>query len=172
MSISYLAPAAGHEQLEWLGGGVLHVLLDGQRAAGQPTMLRGAPARGFASPVHVHANEDEVIVLLRGSGIFWAGDRRYELGEGGVAFLPRGVPHAYRFTSPAVELLAVGPPGRAEDFLRAAGWDLSQPWPAAQAVTPASMAAAAAATGQVVLGPPLQAGDRIPAACLGRRLAV
>jgi hypothetical protein len=116
--------------------------------------------------VHVHAREDEIVVLLRGSGIFWAGDQRWELSEGGVAFLPRNVPHAYRFTSPTVDMLAVATPAGFEDFVRAAGWDLSRPRPDGWDITPASMAAAAAATGQTTLGPPLAAGQMIPHAYL------
>jgi quercetin dioxygenase-like cupin family protein len=106
MSIPYLAQAADHEQLEWLGGGVMRILLDGKKTGGQLTMLRSAAAGGSASPVHVHAGEDEIVVLLQGSGIFWAGEHRSELSEGGVAFLPRNIPHAYRFTSQAVDMLA------------------------------------------------------------------
>jgi quercetin dioxygenase-like cupin family protein len=162
MSVPYLAQAAEHEQLQWLGGGVMRIMLDGEKTGGQLTMLRSDAAGGSASPVHVHAREDEIVVLLQGSGIFWAGDQRWELSEGGVAFLPRNVPHAYRFTSPTVDMLAVCAPAGTEDFFRAAGWDLSRPRPDGWEITPASMAAAAAATGQTILGPPLTAGQMIP----------
>lgn len=166
MSVPYLAQAADHEQLQWLGGGVMRILLDGTKTDGQLTMLRSAAASGSASPVHVHASEDEIIVLLRGAGIFWAGDQRWELSEGGVAFLPRNIPHAYRFISETVDMLAVCTPAGTEDFFRAAGWDLSRPKPAGWEITPASMAAAAAATGQRILGPPLTVGQMIPLAYL------
>jgi quercetin dioxygenase-like cupin family protein len=163
MSVPYVAQAGEHEQLEWLGGGVMRILLDGRKTDGQVTMLRSDPPGGSASPVHVHADEDEVVLLLRGSGIFWAGDQRYELTEGGVAFLPRRVPHAYRFTSPAVDMLALCLPAGGEAFFRAAGWDLSVPKPDGWAITPASLGAAAAAAGQAILGPPLEADEMIPA---------
>jgi quercetin dioxygenase-like cupin family protein len=168
MSIPYLAQAAEQEQLEWLGGGVMRILLDGQRTDGQLTMLRSEPAGGSASPVHVHASEDEIVVLLRGSGIFWVGAERFELSAGGVAFLPRNIPHAYRFTSDEVDMLAVCTPAGTENFFRAAGWDLSRPKPEGWEITPASMAAAAAATGQTILGPPLAADEAIPGAYLDR----
>jgi hypothetical protein len=121
---------------------------------------------GSASPVHVHDSEDEIVVLVRGSGIFWVGDQRWELAEGGVAFMPRRVPHAYRFTSPTVDMLAVCAPAGAEAFFRAAGWDLSRPRPDGWEITPATLAAAAAATGQTILGPPLTADQMIPHAYL------
>lgn len=166
MSVPYLAQAADQEQLEWLGGGAMRILLDGKKTGSQLTMLRSAPTGGSASPVHVHASEDEIVVLLRGSGTFWVGDERFELSEGGVAFLPRNIPHAYRFTEDEVDMLAVCTPAGTENFFRAAGWDLSRPKPEGWEITPASMAAAAAATGQTILGPPLAADQMIPGSYL------
>jgi quercetin dioxygenase-like cupin family protein len=166
MNIPYLAQVGDHQQLEWHGGGIMSILLDAATTSGQLTMLRSTMSAGAASPVHVHSGEDEVVLLIRGSGIFWAGQHRYELTDGSVAFLPRNVPHAYLFTSETADMLGLCVPAGAEDFFRAAGWDLSQPKPAGWAITPESMAAAAAATGQKILGPPLAADDMIPAAYL------
>ena len=59
-------------------------------------------------------------------------------------------------------MLAVCTPAGTEDFFRAAGWDLSRPRPDGWETPPASMAAAAAATGQTILGPPLTADEMIP----------
>lgn len=166
MSVPYLAQAAEHEQLEWLDGGVMRMMLDGEKTGGQLTMMRTPARGGTASVVHVHHSEDEIIVLLQGRGIFWVGDQRWELSEGGVLFLPRNVPHAYRLTSPTVDLLTICTPAGCEDFFRAAGWELSRPRPEGWEITPASLAAAAAATGQTILGPPLAADQMIPDAYL------
>jgi len=162
MSVPYLAQAAEHQRLQWLAGGAVRIMLDGEKTDGQLTMYRQATPGESASPVHVHDREDETMVLLQGSGIWWAGDQRWELSAGGVAFLPRNVPHAYRLTSPAVDLLVVITPSGIEDFFRAAGWDLSRPRPEGWEITPASMTAAGAATGQTILGPPLAADQMIP----------
>jgi quercetin dioxygenase-like cupin family protein len=166
MSVPYLAQATDNQQLEWLDGGVMRVMLDGTKTDGRLAMLRSAAPGGTASPVHVHVSEDEVIVLLQGSGIFWVGEQRYELSEGGVAFLPRNIPHAYRLTSETVDMLTVCTPAGLENFFRAVGWDLSHPKPDGWEVTPASMAPAAEATGQTILGPPLAADQMIPHAYL------
>ena len=166
MSVPYLAQAADHQQLEWLGGGIMRVLLDGSKTDGELAMVRTAAAGGSASPVHVHTNEDEIFVLLRGSGIFWVGEHRHELSEGGVVYLPRHIPHAYRLTSDTMDVLAISTPAGIEDFFRAAGWDLSRAKPDGWEVTQARMAEAAAATGQTILGPPLNADQMIPDAYL------
>lgn len=157
MSLPYLAQAGEHQRLEWLDGGVMSVLLDGKATGGQLTMVRSRLAPGAASPVHVHRNEDELFLLLDGHGIFWYGEERYELGAGGVIFLPRNVPHAYRFTSDTVDLLTICTPSGIEDFFRLAGHDLSVPKPDGWALTPPVLAAAAARTGQEILGPPRDA---------------
>ncbi len=167
MSLPYFASAAEHERLAWLGGGVMSVLLDRAHTDGQLSLFRSAPAAGSASPVHVHPDEDEIVVLLSGSAVFWVGERRFELDAGGVAMLPRAVPHTYRITSETADLLALSTPGGGENFFRAAGWDLSQPVPEGWTIGPAELAAAAAANGQRVLGPPLSLQDQvIPAALL------
>jgi dUTPase len=59
-------------------------------------------------------------------------------------------------------MLAVSAPAGMEEFHRAAGWDLSRPKPDGWEITPASMTAAAVATGQTILGPPLTADQMIP----------
>jgi hypothetical protein len=110
----------------------------------------------------VHEQEDETVFLISGSGIFWAGDKQWELGSGDTAFLPRGVPHTYRFTSDTVDMLTVSSPAGMEEFFRAAGWVLASPVPENWAVDMSEMQAAAWACGQRVLGPPLNPGDSMP----------
>ena len=92
--VPYIAQATDHQQLEWIGGSVMRVLLDAEHTGGQLTVVRSRLRRGDASPLHVHRRDDEMFVLLRGSGVIWVGDERRELGEGGAAFLPRDLPHA------------------------------------------------------------------------------
>ncbi|MFZ3566857.1 cupin domain-containing protein [Streptomyces sp. BH097] len=157
-----MAGADEHEQLEWLGGGIMEVLLDARHTDGHLSVFRSTVPTATASPVHVHPNEDEIFVMLSGSGLVWIGDRRFELTTGGIAFLPRNIPHAYRFTTDNVDMIAIATPSGMENFFRDAGWNRSRPKPADWAVTPAALGKAAAANGQIVLGPPLAADDMIP----------
>jgi quercetin dioxygenase-like cupin family protein len=168
VSLPYLAAAADHQQLEWIGGAVMSVLFDGAVTDGQLTMLRTHLPGGAASPVHVHSAEDEMFVLLKGEGIFWAGQQRREVSAGGVVFLPRNLPHAYHFVSDEVDLLTLAVPSGIEDFFRMAGRDLAEPKPEGWQLTPASLAAAAAEFGQRIIGPPLGAADEMPAEYLTR----
>jgi quercetin dioxygenase-like cupin family protein len=154
MSLAYIAQAADHQQLEWIGGHTLEILLDGKSTGGQVTVVRSHLAEGSDSPLHLHRNEDEMFVLLRGEGLFWVGDERHEVGEGGSVFLPRNIPHAYRFTSPEVDLLTICTPSGMEDFFRAAGRDLRGPRPEGWEITIPALVEAAKRGGQEILGPP------------------
>ena len=94
----------------------MSILLDGDTTNGQLGMVRTRGSGGAAAPVHVHSREDEVFLVLEGSGIFWVGDQREEVSAGGVAFLPRGLPHAYRVTSDYIDLITLCAPAGIEFF--------------------------------------------------------
>lgn len=167
MSLAYIAQAADHQKIEWLHGGIMNILLDGDTTGGQLAAVRTSGAGGGASPVHVHDNEDEMFIVIDGAGVFWAGEERHEVSAGGVAFLPRGVPHAYRMTSDHIDVITLCTPAGMDRFFRAAGWDLSRPKPDGWELTPAMLVAAAEREGQRIIGPPLAEHDRsIPAELL------
>ncbi len=154
MSLAYIAQAVDHDRIEWIGGKELQILLDGSHTRNQVTVVRSSFSQGSASPLHLHHDEDEMFVILRGHGIFWVGDERHEVGEGGSMFLPRGVPHAYRFTAPEVDLLTICTPSGMEQFFRTAGRRITDPRPDGWEVTTEALIAAAAEGGQEILGPP------------------
>jgi quercetin dioxygenase-like cupin family protein len=165
MTLPYVSGAGNHQRIEWIGGGVLDILLDAAATGGQLGVVRAALPASAASPVHVHEREDEVHILLSGSGIFWVGHKRFEVGAGGLAFLPRDIPHAYRLTADS-DILTLSTPAGVEQFFQIAGWDISRPKPDGWALTPDAIAAAAAAAGQKLLGPPLAEDEAMPAAYL------
>jgi quercetin dioxygenase-like cupin family protein len=150
----YLAQQDEHQQLEWIDAGIMEVLLDSEITGGQLAVFRSDLPAGAASPVHVHGDEDEIFLLLGGSMSCWVGDDRYELHDGGVAFLPRKLPHAYRVGHRGAHLLTLCTPGGLEGFFRVAGHDLSTAKPAGWAITPERMGAALAVHGGRILGPP------------------
>lgn len=71
------------------------------------------------TPLHVHANEDELFYILEGEHVVQRGKEEFRLGPGDAIFLPRGVPHAQRRVLPKVgRLLVMTSPGAFEGFLR------------------------------------------------------
>ncbi len=152
MSQLYLAQPEQHQQLEWLDNGTLAMLLDGAATDGQLMMGRFDVAEGEAPPFHKHLREDEIFMLIKGTALVWYDDDEYELAEGGVVFLPRNVPHAYRITSKTADLLMINTPAGIEGMFRATGRDKSTPRPEGFTVTPDP--AISEQYGNVVLGPP------------------
>jgi quercetin dioxygenase-like cupin family protein len=55
---------------------------------------------GTEVPLHVHADSDEVMYVLAGQYSFRVGDAMSSGGPGACAFMPRGVPHAWRCNGP------------------------------------------------------------------------
>jgi quercetin dioxygenase-like cupin family protein len=67
--------------------------------------------------LHVHAYEDEVVYVLQGAIQIRLGDGKLEASEGGVAHLPKGIPHAlYNPLRIPLRILALAIPGGMEQF--------------------------------------------------------
>ena len=159
LSAPYVAQDNEHQRLSWLGESVLTVLVDAAVSNGQLTIVRTDGRLGDSAPLHVHTREDELFLMLQGSGTFWVGDTRKELSDGGVAWLPRDVPHTYRIDSEEAHFLTICTPSGFEGFFRAAGHDLSTPRAPDWAITPTSMSEALVAHGGKILGPPKLLND-------------
>jgi len=109
-------------------------------------------SKGEAPPYHKHTREDEVFMLIKGTALVWYDDQEYEVAEGGVMFLPKGIPHAYRITSDKADLLMINTPAGIEGMFRASGRDKSTPRPLDFEITPNP--AIAEQYGNVIVGPP------------------
>jgi mannose-6-phosphate isomerase-like protein (cupin superfamily) len=154
MSMAYLAQPEQQQQLEWFDGGTLAMLLDGDATDGQLTVGRFDVGEGEAPPFHLHTREDEVFMLIKGTALVWYGDQEMPLSEGGIVYLPRNVPHAYRITSRRADLLMICAPAGIEGMFRRAGRDRATPRPAGFEIRADRMAEAAEIFGNVIVGPP------------------
>jgi quercetin dioxygenase-like cupin family protein len=154
MSMAYLAQPDQQQQLEWLDGGTLAILLDGKATNGQLMVGRFDVSEGEAPPYHKHTREDEVFMLIKGTALLWLDDEEMELSEGGIVFLPKNIPHAYRITSKKADLLMINTPAGIEGMFRHSGRDKATPRPEGFEIAPERMAEGADMYGQVILGPP------------------
>jgi len=150
--MAYLANPAQQQQLEWLEGSTLAILLDGAATNGQLMIGRFDVSEGEAPPYHQHTHEDEVFMLIKGTALVWSGDEQSELSEGGIVFLPKNVPHAYRITSEKADLLVINTPAGIEGMFRETGRDRATPRPSDYRVTPKPEVSAK--YGNIILGPP------------------
>jgi len=125
----YAGRLIDHERIHWLGSAWLRILLDSETTGGRLTLVEEFFGEGDGSPLHIHHHEDEAFWLLAGAMRVWVGDQRFDVSEGGVAFLPRGIPHAFRVTAAECRALILASPAGIEEMYREAGWDLSKPIP-------------------------------------------
>ena len=98
--------------------------------------------------------DDEAFLLLDGQMTVWVGEQRHILRPGGIAFLPRNIPHAVRCDIASRALVLCTPAGHQEAIFRAAGWDLTKPVPEGWQPQQDAVRHAAEQAGNTVLGPP------------------
>ena len=151
--------AGEHQRLAYTGGHELAVILDAASTGGQLTVIDTHARRGDASPVHVHSRDDEAFLLLDGQMTVWVGEARHQLRPGGIAFLPRNIPHAVRYDIASRALVLSTPAGFQEEVFRSAGWDLARPRPEGWQPTQDSLHRAAQQAGVELIGPPHRLDD-------------
>ncbi len=150
----YVRQAGDHQRLAYIGAAELAVVLDAAITGGQLTVFDNHGPRGSGSPVHVHSRDDEAFLLLDGQMTVWVGAERHRLLPGGIAFLPRNVPHAVRCDIASRMLVLSTPGGFQEVVFRTAGWDLTRPVPEGWQPTQEALRDAAEQAGVTLLGPP------------------
>jgi quercetin dioxygenase-like cupin family protein len=111
--------------------------------------------RATRLPLHVHAREDEQVVVLEGNITVVVGSHLHQLGSGDSLALPRGVAHAHLVTSHTAKLLTIATPGGFERLFTDLGVpavDLTTPPPRPN---DAAIVAAVRELGVDIVGPPL-----------------
>jgi mannose-6-phosphate isomerase-like protein (cupin superfamily) len=92
-----VVPPGGGKHLEDASGEVVSMKLFG-RDTGRSVSLfeQKVPAGRKNSWLHLHRDSDEVFWVLEGEFTFKIGDEVITGGPGTCAFMPRGVPHAWK----------------------------------------------------------------------------
>jgi quercetin dioxygenase-like cupin family protein len=120
--------------------------------------------KGYAPPLHVHLNQDEVFHVLRGRLCLEVGGKRLHAGPGDIVKAPKGIPHRFIVVSDdGAVALTVTAGTDFEDFVRAASVPFADGVP--EALLPpteaeiARQSEAAIRNGLELLGPPLTLAD-------------
>jgi quercetin dioxygenase-like cupin family protein len=126
--------------------------LRGSETGDSIMMFESTASAGTRSTFHLHHDSDEVAYVLSGEVTFKIGDHVTVCGPGACAFMPRGVPHAWRSTgAETARVLFLYTPARAgglieeqqrtgrkfgamneselADILQRHGWELLGPSP-------------------------------------------
>ena len=93
-NLQHLAvPPEVGRMLEFVG--VRHKLV-AEQTGGAIYLFESQFGPGDGNTLHVHHHEDELGYVLDGALAIRLGDSDLEVGAGGIAYLPKGIPHAIR----------------------------------------------------------------------------
>lgn len=74
---------------------------------------------GDATPLHLHHNDDEHMLVLEGTVRVACGDKVFDVAAGAMASLPRGIAHAWgNRTQSNIRMVFFVTPGGVEEALR------------------------------------------------------
>jgi quercetin dioxygenase-like cupin family protein len=149
-SLTPIHTAQDGERLAFMGE-VVTIRLSGEQTAGALSVAEHEMPLGLATPLHVHRHEDEALYVLAGALTVHLDGHEHTAVAGELAWLPRGVPHAFRVDSERALILAVLTPAGHEAFFRAAGDPVGTP---AGPPDMERMMRAAADAGFEILAPP------------------
>ncbi len=142
----------------WFNGGLGILKATADQTEDRFTIFELRLPKGFASPLHVHKNEDEFFLVLSGEIRVQHGDDLIEGVAGSLVYTPRGIGHAFHVDSQDARLLLFFGPAGVEGFFRGvatpARWfDL----PPADEPVPdrGTLVEIMSHHGQTVIGPPL-----------------
>jgi quercetin dioxygenase-like cupin family protein len=120
--------------------------------AGRFAVLEHAGERGYMSPLHQHEADEETFLVLDGELRVEVGPDTHAVGAGGLALLPRGLPHGFVVVSGAARFLTLHTPAGFDRFVAEVGTPLDVP---AELPDPAELSRVAARHGIQIVGPPL-----------------
>jgi quercetin dioxygenase-like cupin family protein len=147
----------------WYGDSLFEFLVPAAATGGAMTVFRATMPRGFGPPRHIHNREDEVFLVTEGEALFEVDGRILHGERGTTIYMPRGVPHAFRVTSPTATMLGVMTPGGFEDLFRNLGVPAGArtlPPPGAVPFDLPAVMAEQERLGTRVVGPPLTGHER------------
>jgi len=104
------------EERWFYGGGIHRWKATSAETNGAFILFEDRVESGKTTPLHSHPDADETLYVLAGRIVVSIDDCEHTVGEGGMAFAPRGTPHAFLVTSPGTRVLTLQTPGHAEAF--------------------------------------------------------
>lgn len=114
----------GEGERRWFAGGGVHVMkATAEETNGVFILLEDRMMQGKTTPLHIHPNLDETLIVLEGELLVYDNGTEHRVGPGGVAVALRGIPHAFLVTSETARIFALQTPGSGEAFYR----DASEP---------------------------------------------
>ena len=114
-------PGEGHARL-WGHGSTMTTKLTAADTGGVLGLTALRAVSRECSPWHIHTREDELLLVICGEVFAAVGGESTVLTDGGMLFLPRGIPHRYEVRSDRAEIYILTVPGGFERFFLTAGY--------------------------------------------------
>ena len=111
----------GEGEAIWFNGGLGFLKVTGDQTEGRFAALELLAPKGFASPIHIHRDEDEFFVVISGEVRVQHADDVIEAVAGSLVYGPRNVPHGFHVDSAEARLLLFFGPAGVEGFFREGG---------------------------------------------------
>lgn len=144
----------GEGEQRWFSGGGLHTWKATSEETGGAFLLFEAQVdAGKVTPLHTHPEADEAFYILEGRILLHLDGEQRELEAGGIAVIPRGIPHAFMAGPDGARMLCLQTPGSGDDFFFLASDPASGQAPLAVDFDRV-LAAAQQTGGMEFLGPP------------------
>jgi quercetin dioxygenase-like cupin family protein len=100
-----------------LGGGIYRVVAACEQTDNAFFAFEATEPPGGGPPLHIQTREEEFFFVLEGEFTFWLDGHVVKRSAGGTAFVPRGMPHCFKNTSPSPSrMLILFAPGGIEGF--------------------------------------------------------
>src|SRR3954463_14119161 len=106
------------ERLTFMGEAIT-IRLDASDTAGALAVIEHDMPLGLATPLHVHPNEDETMLVRDGVLTVQLARRNFGAAGGAGFWSPRGIPRSFRAASDTASVLALATPAGHEAFFRA-----------------------------------------------------
>ena len=117
----------GEGERRWFYGGGIHTWkATAGETGGAFLIFEDHLESGKATPLHLHPDADETFYMLEGEIRLRIESEDRRLRTGGIAVIPRGIPHAFLVTSPQARMLCLLTPGSGESFYRNASEPTTQ----------------------------------------------
>ena len=152
----------GEGEALWFNGGLGVLKATADQTDGHFAAMELLAPKGFASPLHIHRNEDEFFLVLSGEVRVQHGEDLIEAVAGSLVYGPRDVPHAFHVDSTEARLLLFFGPAGVEGFFREGGkpaGSLGLPPPGEQFIDRQALMEIAGRYHQEFVGPPLPPKD-------------
>ena len=111
----------GEGEALWFNRGLGVLKATGDQTEGRFAVMELLAPKGFASPLHIHRQEDEFFVVLSGEVRVQHGEKVIEAIAGSLVYGPRNIAHAFHVDSAEARLLLFFGPSGVEGFFREGG---------------------------------------------------